>query len=73
MLIRYLGPSRAAVIAATGQTVPRGDTVDVPDDLGARLVAQAAWSTATSDPDPAPDTEPPSTGRRRRTTSTEEN
>ena len=41
MLVNYVGPCRDGVeIGATGQVVAPGETVDVPDDLGAALLEQ---------------------------------
>jgi hypothetical protein len=74
VLVRYCGPAAAVVIAATGQRVARGETVEVDAELGAALVRQAAWSAADETPlDPAAPTDPtPSKPRRPRRTSTEE-
>lgn len=40
MKIRYPGPHVKVEIAATGETVAAGDTVDVDGDLAKRLIAQ---------------------------------
>lgn len=65
MLVRYVGPARRVVIAATGQTVDRDAVVEVDDELGASLLDQPrAWAPADPDPDDTPDHPAP---RRRRT------
>lgn len=65
MLVRYIGPAQRIVIAGTGQVVPRGETVEVDDELGADLLRQSrAWAPADPDPDDTPDHPAP---RRRRT------
>lgn len=38
MRIRYTGPHAAVEIAEVGETVARGETVDVPAGLGRRLL-----------------------------------
>jgi hypothetical protein len=46
MLVRYLGPFDAVTLepgATAPVTVPRGDTVDLPDDLAAALCEQECW------------------------------
>lgn len=47
MKIRYVGPHESVEIAATGQTVERGGTVDVHQTLARQLVKQAAWEKAS--------------------------
>lgn len=42
MRVKYVGGGRR-VIAATGQVVGAGETVDVGDDLGRSLVEQECW------------------------------
>lgn len=46
-IVKYVGPLRAVEIAATGQTVERGETVEIADDdLAGRLCEQATtWQT----------------------------
>jgi hypothetical protein len=46
MKVTYNGPIDAVEIAATGQVVERGQTVEVPDDLGKSLCEQDIWSEA---------------------------
>lgn len=48
MRVTYIGPySEGAEIAATGQVVMPGETVEVPDELGAALCEQTSnWSAA---------------------------
>lgn len=43
MKVRYVGPHAEVTIAATGQTVARGDTVEVSARLAAALCEQATW------------------------------
>lgn len=43
MKIKYVGPSAEVEIAATGQSVERGGSVDVPDDIGKSLCEQDTW------------------------------
>lgn len=43
MRVTYPGPYEAVMILATGQTVARGDTCDVPAPLGRQLIAQG-WT-----------------------------
>ena len=43
MRVTYPGPHEAVTILATGQTVARGDTCDVPAPLGRQLIAQG-WT-----------------------------
>lgn len=44
MKVTYVGPYADGVeIAATGQVVAPGETVEVPDNLGALLVEQEYW------------------------------
>lgn len=50
MNITYIGPDEGRVIAATGQAVRRGETVDVPDDIAEALCEQTdQWSTASEE------------------------
>ncbi|RKT49359.1 SAP domain-containing protein [Saccharothrix australiensis] len=50
MLVRYDGPHEAVEVPAAGLIVARGDTVEVPDALGARLVEQAGWTDPPAQP-----------------------
>ena len=43
MKVRYVGPHAEVTIAATGQTVARGDTVEVDTVLARALCEQATW------------------------------
>ncbi len=43
MKLKYEGPSAAVQIAATGQTVERGETVEVAAAVGRELVKQDIW------------------------------
>jgi predicted acyltransferase (DUF342 family) len=43
MKLKYQGPHASVQIAATGQTVVRGETVDVKADVARQLVKQASW------------------------------
>lgn len=43
MKLRYEGPSAAVQIAATGQTVKRGETVEVDAAVGRELAKQSTW------------------------------
>ena len=43
MKIRYRGPHDQVEIAATGQIVDRGGTVDVDDEIAAALCEQDCW------------------------------
>lgn len=47
MQIRYVGPSDHVQIAATGQVVERGKTVEVSAELGKALAKQEYWKTVT--------------------------
>ena len=58
MRITYIGPQRARVVASTGQKCDRGESIDVPDSVGERLVRQSAWERAVASPRTEPDTEP---------------
>lgn len=61
MEIRYCGPHDVVEIAATGQVVARGDTVDVADaELAAALLEQPDnWqptkAKAAAKPEPTPE------------------
>lgn len=46
MKVTYNGPIDVVEIAATGQVVERGQTVEVPDDLGKSLCEQDIWAEA---------------------------
>lgn len=46
MKVTYEGPQEGVVILSTGQTVARGETVEVPADVGRQLVAQG-WTKPT--------------------------
>jgi len=46
MRIVYTGPIDAVDIAETGLTAPRGQAVEVPDELGERLCQQDCWEQA---------------------------
>ncbi|GEM_PF-3930669 len=48
MKIRYVGPHSVVEIAATGQTVERGGTVDVDDDVAEALCLQDCWQQVKS-------------------------
>lgn len=55
MQIQYVGPHPEVVVDEldSEQVIIRGKTVDVPDDLAARLLEQNTWSKAkTSAPTP---------------------
>jgi hypothetical protein len=57
MKVTYNGPIDAVEIAATGHVVERGQTVEVPDDLGKSLCEQDIWTEAkpvTAKAGPAP-------------------
>jgi DNA-binding protein len=43
MKIRFLGPAPEVQIAATGQSVKRGETVDVEAIVARELVKQSSW------------------------------
>lgn len=48
----YTGPLEGVEVAATGQTVPYGGTVEVDDALAESLLAQAdVWADAADDPE----------------------
>jgi len=47
MKVRYIGGSASRHIALTGQTVQRGEEVEVPDELGARLIAGRFFEEAS--------------------------
>jgi hypothetical protein len=46
--LRYLGPHAEVEIAATGQTVKRGATVDVDTEIAKQLIAQKSWKKVTT-------------------------
>lgn len=46
MRVTYTGPIDAVELPQTGAVVKRGDSVDVPDDLGRSLVEQSCWEPA---------------------------
>lgn len=48
MKIRYVGPHVQVQIAATGQTVDRGETVDVEPDVAKALLKQSSWKKVQS-------------------------
>ena len=48
MNIRYVGSDKGLQIAATGQVVNPGDTVEVPDALGKNLCEQDIWEPANA-------------------------
>jgi len=43
MKVKYVGPFDGVEIAETGQVVGNGESVEVDDELGRRLVEQACW------------------------------
>ena len=43
MKLKYEGPIKAIQIAATGQTVERGETVEVAAAVGRELAKQSVW------------------------------
>ncbi len=43
MKLKYQGPFASVQIAATGQTVERGETIDVPAAVGRELAKQDTW------------------------------
>lgn len=44
MKVKYVGPSAEGVtINETGEHVGQNETIEVPDDLGKRLIEQAVW------------------------------
>jgi hypothetical protein len=47
MRIVFTGPEAGRTIVATGQRAPRGQAVDVRDDVAEELVGQPAWREAT--------------------------
>lgn len=50
MLVKYIGPIEAVEIAATGDIVARGDTIEVDTDLGIGLCEQTVnWEPADAD------------------------
>lgn len=48
MKIRYVGPHTEVTIAATGQKVARGKTVEVSAAVGKSLSAQSDWKKVTA-------------------------
>jgi hypothetical protein len=47
MRIVFAGPEAGRTIVATGQRAPRGQVVDVRDDVAEELVGQPSWRKAT--------------------------
>jgi len=43
MKLKYVGLSASVQIAATGQTVARGETVEVKADVARELAKQSVW------------------------------
>lgn len=43
MKLKYQGPFKSVRIAATGQVVANGESVDVPAAVGRELAKQAVW------------------------------
>ncbi len=55
MLIVYVGPSPAVIIAESGQEATRGEPLEVGDVLAGRLLEQDVWSVpAVSKPGKPP-------------------
>lgn len=48
MKIRYAGPFPEIQIAATGQSVKRGEIVDVEASVARELVKQSSWKKITT-------------------------
>lgn len=46
MRVKYTGPHAEVEVGPTGQYVKRGETTEVPDDVGASLVEQDTWEKA---------------------------
>lgn len=46
MRVTYEGPLDAVELADHPVVVARGEAVDVPDELGARLIEQGCWTEA---------------------------
>lgn len=61
--VKYVGPIRPGVeIAATGQFVEFGQSVEVDDDLASALVQQSAWEAVDdTKTKPAPPAKPEAT------------
>lgn len=58
MRVTYVGPHDAVEIPVLGVAVQRGDSIEVPNEIGHELVKQASWETATIfKPKPNDDTE----------------
>lgn len=74
MHVTYTGPYPSVQVDAAGLTVKHGETVEVPDDLGERMLRQASNWTAAPDVDlEVPATvavEPPAKAAKSRTTDT---
>lgn len=49
MKVTYNGPYDAVEVAESGQIVERGQTVDMPDELAARLIEQSSWDVSARD------------------------
>ena len=45
--VKYEGPHDEVELAATGQTVKRGEAIEVAEDLGKSLLKQDTWESAT--------------------------
>lgn len=52
MRVTYVGPHDAVEIPVLDIAVKRGDSIDVPNDIGHELVKQASWETAMFKPKP---------------------
>lgn len=48
MKVKYTGPSAEVEIAATGDVVERGNTVEVSDELGKSLCEQDIWEKVST-------------------------
>jgi hypothetical protein len=51
--VTYTGPIDAVELPQTGAVVKRGESVDVPDDLGKSLIQQSCWEPAKPAKTPA--------------------
>lgn len=47
MKLKYEGPFASVQIAATGQSVKRGETVEVVAEVGRELAKQSVWKKIT--------------------------
>lgn len=56
MRVTYVGEHDAVEIPVLNVAVKRGESIEVPNDIGHDLVQQASWETATIFK-PKPDTE----------------